>query len=218
VEMVRDMLKEDLEAYDTANPEPTSRDHEPKEGTYGKWADARCGVITKTIKEAGKPPIWIAGKAYTFDGYLLTYDDADHLRATYQMVPSYVKPLPECPRCGATKYDGQPTVCAVCIYDDEAKKRPLGKHQTCHYCKLSHRHVEAGGLHSCPNRLCPGCGASGFREQMKLKSYKDVEGGKYTLDPVELVQYVRDNPHRYPEVGEYELKFVDFWLTGKEPT
>lgn len=41
-------------------------------------------------------------------------------------------------------------------------------HQTCHYCELTHPHVEAGGVYHCPNPLCPGCGAAYWRLRARV--------------------------------------------------
>jgi hypothetical protein len=61
---------------------------------------------------------------------------------------------------------------------------PLPKHYTCHYCDLTHKRVEAGGMWFCPNPACVGPGAAYWRSQ-HLKSYRD-KGDQYTVDPKEM--------------------------------
>lgn len=59
-------------------------------------------------------------------------------------------------------------------------------HLTCYYCHLRHDQVEAGGVWYCPNPLCTGPGGAYFRS--KLKSYKEVEDNRHTVDPDEWLQ------------------------------
>jgi len=56
---------------------------------------------------------------------------------------------------------------------------------TCYYCGLHHDRVEAGGVYHCPNNLCTGPGAGGFRST--LKSYKETQGERHIVDPHEVV-------------------------------
>jgi hypothetical protein len=57
--------------------------------------------------------------------------------------------------------------------------------QECHYCKLKHKDVEAGGVYYCENPLCTGPGASWMRRS--LASYKINDDGTHTVDAIELV-------------------------------
>lgn len=56
---------------------------------------------------------------------------------------------------------------------------------TCYYCGLYDERVEAGGVWYCPNPICQGPGGAWFRRQ--LKSYREVEGGRHTVDTEELI-------------------------------
>lgn len=56
----------------------------------------------------------------------------------------------------------------------------LENHYTCYYCNLASKQVEAGGVWYCPNFGCSGPGGHSHRRQ--LKSYKEVSGGKHTVD------------------------------------
>lgn len=62
---------------------------------------------------------------------------------------------------------------------------PSSSHLTCHYCNLTHKKVEAGGIRHCPNVLCRGPGAGYWRS--KLKSYKD-HGQYYSVYPSEAYE------------------------------
>jgi hypothetical protein len=89
----------------------------------------------------------------------------------------------------------------------------LSSHNTCHYCELPHRLVEAGGLWYCPNVLCRGPGASSLRTQ--LKSYRD-HGNGYSVDPRELytwgVRKAGELEQADPVLAEYILKSSVYWL------
>ena len=54
----------------------------------------------------------------------------------------------------------------------------------CHYCRLEHRDVEAGGVWSCPNPCCAGPGA--WHHRHALESYRDLPGDIHIVDPEEL--------------------------------
>jgi ribosomal protein L37AE/L43A len=80
---------------------------------------------------------------------------------------------------------------------------------TCHYCKLKHDKVEAGGLHHCPNNLCSGPGAAYFRS--KLKSYvDDTDGSGHTVDSYEWIAMALLD---LPEDEVLKLKIIE---TAKE--
>lgn len=53
----------------------------------------------------------------------------------------------------------------------------------CAGCLLMDARVEASGIFYCPNPKCRSSGGAWFRRT--LKSYKEVEGGKHTVDPKE---------------------------------
>jgi hypothetical protein len=57
---------------------------------------------------------------------------------------------------------------------------------TCYYCKLNHSQVEAAGVWHCPNPVCTGPGAVGWRSK-NLDSYEEVDGNSYRVDPKELI-------------------------------
>jgi len=54
----------------------------------------------------------------------------------------------------------------------------------CYYCGLNHPDVEAGGVFCCPNPCCLGPGQAHGRS--KLESYREVAGGRHTVDLDEL--------------------------------
>jgi hypothetical protein len=60
----------------------------------------------------------------------------------------------------------------------------LEQHYLCYFCGLSHKRVEAGGMWFCPNFTCMGPGNHGFRKR-NLKSYKEVENQRHTVDDQE---------------------------------
>ena len=59
-------------------------------------------------------------------------------------------------------------------------EKNLADHYTCHYCKLAHRKVEAGGMWFCPNVSCAGPGNHGARKQ--LVSYHENANGSHSVD------------------------------------
>lgn len=75
----------------------------------------------------------------------------------------------------------------------ETPPEKLASHYTCHYCQLTHRKVEAGGMWHCPNVLCTGPGAGYWRST--LLSYREVKGGRHTVDHEEA--RVRGLAHAY---------------------
>jgi hypothetical protein len=81
---------------------------------------------------------------------------------------------------------------------------------TCFYCGLTHHLVEAGGVHYCPNRLCTGPGSWSHRKD--LKSYKELDGGGYTVDPREVLDSVRANTNPDPNIWAAECRAVAKWM------
>lgn len=65
---------------------------------------------------------------------------------------------------------------------DFTPDRPLV--ETCRGCDLTHKHVEASGIWSCPNPLCTATGAYWIRE--KIGVTEPNEGGGHTIPDVEL--------------------------------
>lgn len=56
----------------------------------------------------------------------------------------------------------------------------------CCGCGIHHPDVECAGIYHCPNPLCTATGAAYWRA--KMKSYRDVDGHKHTIDPDEMVE------------------------------
>lgn len=54
----------------------------------------------------------------------------------------------------------------------------------CCGCGLVREDVECSGIYYCPNPVCTATGS--YWNKTKLKSFKD-EGGKYYVDPIEVV-------------------------------
>jgi len=75
---------------------------------------------------------------------------------------------------------------------------PTREDYTCFYCGHYSNKVEARGLWYCPNLLCSGPGAAWFRA--KLKSFKEINFFRHTVDPEEwreeAFRYLQDNPGR----------------------
>lgn len=92
----------------------------------------------------------------------------------------------------------------------------LPAHYTCHFCKLSHRAVEAGGIFHCPNPLCTGSGAAWFRS--RLESYREDGSYKHTIDSNEALRAVKillpDLPH---EVRRATEKSMASWKERATP-
>lgn len=88
-----------------------------------------------------------------------------------------------------------------------------GDAETCYYCKLSHPSVEAGGVWYCPNVLCSGCGAQGWRRQ-HLASYREGPTN-YTVDAEELVEkakaWVDEMPYKERALIEATLAMIPHW-------
>jgi hypothetical protein len=209
-----------MKAWVEKNPPPTFPDNESDSSISDKneelrdaWEEKRCEEIDRIWKTIGPPPIW--GKVWVPD----RIDDIERHSARWFQVPEWEE-LPRCRICNhglLHSPEGADPICVLCAADERARNSPLQKHQTCHYCGLRHYKVEAGGIYHCPNRLCPGCGAARSREKMRLKSFKECEGNKYTLDPEELIHYVANHPHEDPKVHEKEKECVPKWLTREKP-
>lgn len=88
-------------------------------------------------------------------------------------------------------------------------------HYTCRYCQYRSTSVEAGGIWHCPNVLCSGPGATGWRSA-NLKSFKTV-GSQYEVDPRELydegMQYASDVEVSHPELAAAIRRSSVVWLT-----
>lgn len=86
-------------------------------------------------------------------------------------------------------------------------------HETCRGCGLTDPRVEAGGLWYCPNVLCRGVGAQGWRSQ-HLTSYRESPTG-YTVDPVELItkarEWVDTMPYKDRALIEVTLAQIPHW-------
>lgn len=86
---------------------------------------------------------------------------------------------------------------------------------TCHYCKLEHAKVECSGIYYCPNLLCTGPGAHYFRHS--LDSYTEVEGGRHTVDEVEIVEKALAKINADPKFDQVVkakiLESVTKWLS-----
>lgn len=203
-----------MKAWDEKNPQPEwghDENGDPVE-SFTDWHNQREQEVLAIGRTVGPPPIW--GGPWS----AWNLSDIGQHKARFKSVPEWEEPKPRCVECGEIIYGTSNGVCAACLYDQQARNKPLQKHQTCHYCGLSHYKVEAGGIYHCPNRLCPGCGAATTREKMKLKSFKNVEDGRYTLDPEELIHYVANHPHKDPEVHAKEKECVPKWLTREKPS
>jgi hypothetical protein len=70
---------------------------------------------------------------------------------------------------------------------DESKRDPIYE---CCGCGIYHPEVECAGIFFCPNPLCPSCGAAYWRS--KMKSFRDINGHKHTVDPEEMVEIGRE--------------------------
>lgn len=79
----------------------------------------------------------------------------------------------------------------------------LPSHCLCHYCGLSHRTVEAGGIWYCPN---PGCGGPGNNYLLSsLPETKNHTDGTITVDYVEWKDFVKDKIDRgvlHPHIAQ----------------
>lgn len=54
----------------------------------------------------------------------------------------------------------------------------------CHYCQLTHKEVEAGGLYYCPNPACLGPGAAPWRRM--LPSYREIGHDRHTAASADI--------------------------------
>jgi hypothetical protein len=92
-------------------------------------------------------------------------------------------------------------------------KLNLDSHYTCYYCGLEHKDVEAGGIWGCPNISCLGPG--GHYHRRNLKSYKEVEDGKHTIEILEYLDWIVENGKKIidPAIKLAIGKSVRKWLT-----
>jgi len=81
----------------------------------------------------------------------------------------------------------------------------------CFCCGIQHKSVEACGIYYCPNPACQGSGATWFR--YNLKSYKDIENNKHTIDKnellVEAMKYADSLNDKY--LKDYILEYLKYF-------